>query len=197
MPKIWFPILAALLLVSSHASAHKIIMAVYESGNVLEGELGFSSGDMAIGQHIDVFDGDGNKLGETKTDEDGFFTFQPTQAVTHIFRANLGAGHVGEAIIMAEDLVSMSGLTPNTVSTSPGATPNAAVQATASSNATVDHAVLAKAIRDELRPLRRELAAYKEKNDLQSILGGIGYIIGIFGVGMYVAARKKLKEASS
>jgi nickel transport protein len=52
--------------------------------------------------------------------------------------------------------------------------------------------VIAKAVRDEIRPLRRELIAYREKNDLQGILGGIGYIFGLFGLGFYIAARRKL-----
>lgn len=47
-------------------------------------------------------------------------------------------------------------------------------------------------IHKEVTPLRREIAAYKEKNDLQSILGGMGYIAGLFGVFFYVAARRKL-----
>ncbi|NIY97843.1 cobalt ABC transporter permease, partial [Salipiger sp. HF18] len=49
-----------------------------------------------------------------------------------------------------------------------------------------------EAVRDEVRPLRREIAAYREHNDLQSILGGIGYIVGLFGLGFYLAARRKL-----
>lgn len=51
---------------------------------------------------------------------------------------------------------------------------------------------IAEAVRDEMRPLRREIAAYREHNDFQTILGGIGYIVGLFGLGFYVAARRKL-----
>jgi nickel transport protein len=51
-------------------------------------------------------------------------------------------------------------------------------------------------VRDELRPLRREITAYKEKNDLQSILGGIGYIFGFFGIAYYIAARRLRDKAT-
>ena len=63
---------------------------------------------------------------------------------------------------------------------------------TVGSLTTEERLAIAEAVRDELRPLRREIAAYREKNDLQTILGGIGYIVGIFGLGFYVAARRRL-----
>ena len=49
-------------------------------------------------------------------------------------------------------------------------------------------------MRDEMRPLRREIAAYREKTELTAILGGLGWIAGLCGVGFYLAARKKLGE---
>ena len=40
--------------------------------------------------------------------------------------------------------------------------------------------------------LEAEIAAYREHNDFQTILGGIGYIVGLFGLGFYLAARRRL-----
>ena len=54
--------------------------------------------------------------------------------------------------------------------------------------------LVADTVRREVKPLRQVISAYTEKNDLQSILGGLGYIIGLFGIGYYVAARQKLKK---
>ena len=54
-------------------------------------------------------------------------------------------------------------------------------------------AELATMIRTELRPIRQELTAFKNKSDIQSVLGGIGYIFGLFGLGFYIAARRKLE----
>ena len=51
--------------------------------------------------------------------------------------------------------------------------------------------LIAEAVRAEIRPLRREIIAYKEKNDLQTILGGIGYIVGLFGLWFFLAARRQ------
>lgn len=189
MHKLLIPVLGALLLIAaSSVHAHKIVMSVYESGNMLEGELGFSNGVMSFDQLVEVFDQSGNKLGETKTDEEGYFTYQPTQAVKHVFRADLGAGHIGEAIVEAAEIPGLQVLEKNVAVTPAAVSPTAKA-------ANVDQAAMAEIIRGELRPLRREISAYKEKNDLQTILGGIGYIIGIFGFAMYIAANRKLKEA--
>ncbi len=185
----------ALILTVSGASAHKVVLSVYPSGAMFEGELGLSNGDMSEDQLVEVFDERDNKIGETKTDGDGFFTYQPTQAGIHVFRANLGAGHVAEVTVAADQIqASSGGAQAAAMPTTAVVTPEAIVSL---SSALPDRDAVAKMIRNELRPLRQEIAAYKEKNDLQSILGGIGYIVGIFGIGMYVAARRKLKRASS
>jgi nickel transport protein len=182
--------LMALFLSTSSASAHKVIMSVYKSGDVVEGELGFSNGDMAADQLVEVFDEQGNKLGETTTDADGYFTYAQTTSVTHVFRAELGSGHIGEATMTATELPNAAGGATASTGASGGASQTAETGA-------VDEAVVAKMLRDELRPLRREIAAYKEKNDLQTILGGIGYIVGLFGFAMYIAARRKLNGAAA
>jgi nickel transport protein len=178
---------------ASAASAHKVIMSVYKSGDLIEGELGFSSGEMAADQVIAVLDDRGNRLGETTTDADGFFTYKPAHAVTHVFRAELGAGHIGEAVMAAADLPAVAGAGAAPADASP-VVEAAPASESAGIAAPLDEAAVAKMLRDELRPLRREIAAYKEKNDLQTILGGIGYILGLFGLAMYVAARRKLKD---
>ena len=127
------------------------------------------------------------------TDEDGFFLFEPTEPVAHTFRADLGAGHVADVTMSAADVARILGVAaPEPVA--PAAT-TAAAPGVALSDA--DRAEIARIVRDEMRPLRREIAAYREKNDLQTILGGMGYILGLFGLGFYIAARRQLKTQGS
>lgn len=174
---------ALILLAPMPALAHKVIAAVFISGDMIEGEIGFSNGEMAVDQLVEVYDPTGAKIGETVTDDDGFFVFQPTGGTDHIFRANLGAGHVAEVIMLADELPGAK---------TPVNTPTIATPATKTENSGITTADIARIIRDELRPLRREIAAYKEKNNMQTILGGLGYIIGLFGIGFYLAARRRL-----
>jgi nickel transport protein len=71
-------------------------------------------------------------------------------------------------------------------------TPASPMAATTAALSASERQVIAQVVRDEIRPLRREIAAYKDHNNLQTILGGIGYIVGLFGLGFYLAARRKL-----
>ncbi|KID12681.1 cobalt ABC transporter permease [Ponticoccus alexandrii] len=173
------------------ALAHKVIASVFPSGDSIEGEIGFSNGDMAVGQTVTVYGPDGAELGTTETDDDGFFVFTPAQPVAHTFRADLGAGHVADVTMSAEDVAKILGQEPIVTETPEDRTPAAPV-----SMSDQQRAIMAEIVRDEMRPLRREIAAYREKNDLQSILGGMGYIAGLFGLGFYLAARRKLKDAA-
>ena len=54
--------------------------------------------------------------------------------------------------------------------------------------------MIAKAVQRQVRPLRKELTAYREKKNLQDILGGIGYICGIFGLAFFYYARRSRRE---
>ncbi|MCA0908743.1 cobalt ABC transporter permease [Ruegeria marisrubri] len=173
------------------ALAHKVIAGVFESGDVIEGEIGFSNGDMASGTEVIVTGPDGAELGRSVTDTDGFFVYTPTSAVAHTFFADLGAGHVAEVTMSAEDVARIMGVAVAENGDSSSAAVTQASGSVASLSAE-EQQVIAKAVRDELRPLRREIAAYREQNDLQTILGGIGYIVGLFGLGFYMAARRKL-----
>jgi hypothetical protein len=158
-------------------------MDVYASGAVVEGELGFSDGTMAQDTVIEVLDAKGAKIGETKTNTDGVFTFKPTAKAPLTFRANLGAGHVGTAEIAADDLPPIGDAAP--APTSEGMSGVDLAQITK---------VIGEQVRREVKPLRQEIFDYKEKNDAQTILGGLGYIIGLFGIGFYVAGRRKARR---
>lgn len=173
--------------------AHKVIAGVFASGDAIEGEIGFSNGTMATDTEVIVIDANGAEMGRVMTDADGFFVYTPTAAVAHTFFADLGAGHVAEVTMPAEDVAEIMGITSRkanpagTVALAP-VTGGAAAAALSEE----ERQIIAATVRAEMRPLRREIAAYREHNDLQTILGGIGYIAGLFGLGFYLAARRKL-----
>lgn len=183
-------VLALALMAPLPAAAHNVISDVFPSGSAIEGEVGFSNGEMAIDLLIEVFDDSGRKLGETRTDGDGFFVFTPKTPVTHIFRGDLGAGHVSEAVMDAADVGLILGEAPK--ATPAAAPPTVSPEVASDGLSDQARAELATMLRNELRPLRQELTAYKNKSDFQSVLGGIGYIFGLFGLGFYIAARRKM-----
>lgn len=180
------PLIVALLIgfAPLPALAHKVIASVYPAGRAVEGEIGFSNGAMALRQTVQVTTPEGRALGTALTDDTGLFTFTPVEPVEHVFTVDLGAGHVAEARLAAPEIARLLGKAP--------AADPAAPSTTGAVTAGTDSDALAAMLRDELRPLRQEIAAYKEKNDLQMILGGMGYIAGLFGLGFYLAARRQL-----
>lgn len=226
-------ILAGLMLVlacafAAPASAHKVIVSAYADGADIEGEIGFSNGDMAVQTEVDILDDDGNILATTKTDDDGIFRYTPTKKMPLTFRANLGAGHVATYHMGVDELP--EGIGGDEKSAAAAAAVNEVVAQMDAAKAVntdgsagkassvaagLDPAMLQKLIaaevgqqleafkpeiatemRNEIKPLRKVVAEYMEKNDLQAILGGIGYICGLFGIGFYVAAvRDRRKQA--
>ncbi|WP_415914820.1 cobalt ABC transporter permease [Rhodopseudomonas palustris] len=187
---------------SGSAFAHKVVAGAFASGDRIEGEIGFSDGSMAKNVVVEVLAEDGSKLGEARTGEDGSFVFVPTKRVVHIFHADLSGGHVANIRLDVSDLpaslaaVAADGDAAVAVAPVPtGATPSAAAPPAGapgpSAISDAQRAAFAEAVRNEIKPLRREIIALKEKNDLQSILGGLGYIVGLFGLWLFLAARRQ------
>jgi len=201
-------LILGLALTPTASLAHKVVASVFPSGDAIEGEVGFSNGDMAVNKVIEVFGEDGTKLGEVTTDEDGFFTYRPTGPGALMFRADLGAGHVAEVDMTGEEVAAIyarAAPAPETDPAGPAAAASLAAQGIVGAAegqglamvarvglSDADKAAIASIVRDEMRPLRREIDAYKEHHDIQTILGGIGYIAALFGLGFYLAARRRL-----
>ena len=175
------------------AMAHNVISSVFPAGSSIEGEIGFSNGEMATDQLVEVFDTGGNKLGETTTDQAGFFLYTPTAPVTHVFRADLGAGHVAEMTMSGAEVASIMGVEASELAVTAEVPLEPEIGAvTVAALTDEERTAIAEIVRTEMRPLRQEITAYRNHNDFQTILGGIGYIVGIFGLGFYLAARRKL-----
>lgn len=175
-----------LLLTPNPALAHKVLTSYWAEEDTIEGEIGFSNGEYALpGTAVEVTTTEGEHLGEAVIGEEGIFSFTPTQPIPHRFHANMGAGHIADFIVAIEDLPhKLASRAKPTEMAKPEDSPVIAVPTGLDQR-------IAAAVRREVKPLRKEIAAYKEKNDLQSILGGIGYIVGIFGLYMFVQSRRR------
>lgn len=177
--------------------AHNVVGGVYAIGNQIEGEIGFSNGDMAAqGTEIKVSDTQGNLLGMIETDSEGLFVFTAQQRIDHQFFANLSSGHVLELLLPADELPeSLPG--GNAVSNADMSQTSTPVNFTGDQIALQQ--MIEKAVAKQVKPLRKELAEYKEKASLQDVIGGIGYIFGLCGIGIWWRQRQldQLKKQSS
>jgi nickel transport protein len=195
----FFLFVAILALTAPAALAHNVILSAWPAGDVIQGEVGLSSGEFAEpGTVVRVLGADGEELGMTTVGEDGLFRFEPSAAVAHRFVADLGQGHVA-AITLGVDQLPASVTAAATASgtahaASPpvaAATPRAARAAGAAIDATRLETLVASAVQRELAPLKRQLAAREQEADLQALIGGIGYICGIFGLLFFIYARRR------
>ena len=71
------------------AFAHNVVSGVYADGMVIEGEIGYSNGDLAeAGTPVKVFDEDGVLITELVLTEGGVFLYEAKSATKHTFIAN-------------------------------------------------------------------------------------------------------------
>lgn len=191
-----------LLFFSSTAFAHKFIMSTWVEGDTVYLEAGFSDGTTAKHAKIEVFDNSsGDKLLDGETDDSGEFSCKIPKKTELRIHGNAGMGHQGESIIPLEDVAEAFPGDGADLSESAGsvtAETEAPVVSPTPAAAGISEAELQKivetAVEKKLRPLLRKMAEQDMKGpSLQDIMGGIGYIIGLIGLGTYINYRRKSK----
>jgi nickel transport protein len=190
------------------AFAHKVSIFAWVEDDTVYTRSKFSKGKRVKNSPVIVFDSDGNKLLEGKTDENGEFSFKITKqsALKVVLKASMG--HMAEWKIPFEEI--------NPEAVSNNSKPESDIKnsyETSSRSQTINsdtdlsalsesHGISRQEIKkliDEsldkkLSPIMNMLAdSYGGGPSLTEIIGGIGYIFGLMGVAMYFTSRKKKK----
>lgn len=184
-----------IIMINISAFAHKVNIFAYMEEDKVYTESYFNDGKKCIESKIEVFDNQGNKLLEGLTDKEGMFSFKiPAEDVIDgdlklVLTASMG--HRAEYIIRADELGNVSGLVEEKIEE-----PISAVSPEVSSFDLKEIQLLIEDILDEkLKPIMREMREIKRSQEDRisptEIIGGIGYIIGIFGIVAYFLSRKK------
>ena len=188
-------IILIIIIMDVSVFAHKVNIFAYVEGDKVYTESYFSDGKKCVESKIEVFDNQGNKLLEGLTDEEGMFSFKiPLKDVIDgdlkiILTASMG--HRAEYIIRADELGDVSGLIEEKIEE-----PVSPVSPEISS---VDLKEIQSLIEDtldeKLKPITREMREIRKSQEDRisptEIIGGIGYIIGIFGIIAYFLSRKR------
>jgi len=175
--------------------AHKVNIFAYVEGDKVYTESYFNDGKKCIDSKIEVFDNQGNKLLEGLTDEEGMFSFEiPSKDVIDgdlkvVLTASMG--HRAEYIIPANELRGVTGLIKEK-----SEEPIPAVSPEISSlDLKQIQSLIEDALDKKLEPIMREMIEIKKSQEDKisptEIIGGIGYIIGIFGIIAYFLSRKR------
>ena len=210
LPLLLLAVLAAALLAPAPALAHRVnIFAWLEGGDVVV-ECGFNRSSPDKNGLSTVFDAvDGKELLQGHTDDAGRFSFPVPQAAREghglRIRINAGEGHQNEwgmdasefsgaAAPTASPAEKVNGTEKTEGAAAPATTAAPSVPAAqAVSGATPDQvrAIVNAALDAKLGPIRRDLAAQVNAGPgIQEIIGGIGWILGLVGIGLYFKGRR-------
>lgn len=207
---LWGCVLATglFLLSAEPVWAHKVTVFAWVEGDTVHGETKFSGGRPAMDAEIIVTDPAGNRLLTTRTDDQGEFSFPvPRKTALHI-RLVAGTGHQGEWTVRAEEIgdvatAKTAAVSPAEAADSPEPAPMTKPVSSPAEGVSPDalqammEKTLDKELDKKLKPILRMLAdAHDPGPSLHDVVGGIGYIFGLMGVGMYFQARRKLDQAS-
>lgn len=177
------------------ADAHKVIIFAWAEGDTVYTESKFSGGKMVKDGKVEVFDSTGALLLEGRTTDNGEFSF-PVPAITDLnIVLTAGMGHQNSWQVRADEL---GGAAPGPAPTAP-VMPGAPVsemrqEAVPGGNGLTTREVeeiVARQLEQKIQPLNRMLAAMQDRGPaLSDIIGGIGYIMGLVGLGAYLRYRK-------
>jgi nickel transport protein len=199
-------ILLLCLVIHTPANAHKVNVFAYAEAGTIIGETSFSGGRPAQNAEISVQDRTtGAVLLQTRSDSQGAFSFPvPDRARTErldlLIVAGAGEGHRNEWLLTAEDYL------PGEPDTALGGQSPAAIERQAS--VAIDlpqqqiaappdwseeqlQQIIETAVEKQVAPLKRLVLETRQSGPgLRDILGGIGYIVGIFGVIALIKSQK-------
>ncbi len=213
-----FPAVALLLmmLLISPAVAHRVTVFAWLEDHTVHTISKFPGGNKISGGTIKVYDDAGNLLVEGKTDEQGEFSFPIPENSALKIVMSAGPGHQGHWRLAEKEVqAALAGeQVSDTVDTTGQKADSAeqhAMQGSSEINRKKDSAVnktVDKAVKDavaealdrildekldqKLAPVMRMLSDLKDPGpSVSEIFGGIGYIVGLFGVAAYISSRRR------
>lgn len=181
----------AMAVVPHAAMAHRMSVFAVVDGKTIRGEAYFRGGTPVQNAIVSVFGADGKELGQTKTDQQGHFIFSPKGDFNHKFVVDAGDGHAAEYILPAAELADAP--PDRKTSSSDPAVSEKPAAAAATNPATTNHEparaaseeISLQSVHRQVIELRKQIDQYEQKTRFHDLLGGIGYILGLMGLGAY------------
>ena len=181
----------AFLTLPSQVWAHKVNVFAWVEGDMVFVEGYYPGGKRAQNSLVEVYNSGGAKLLEGRTNQKGEFSFKiPAKEDLRIV-LTAGMGHKNDFTITAGDL-------GGSESSSQQPEPEVRDKIAASSSTDVDmdqlKVMIDQALDQKLEPVIRLIrSTRKEGPGVTEIIGGIGYIFGLFGLVLYFKNKKERK----
>lgn len=191
-------ILLCWLVFVPRALAHKVTIFAWAEGDTVHTESKFSGGKLVKDGKVEVFAGNGTRLLEGRTDDKGEFSFKAPAISELKIVLTAGMGHKNSwtlsAAELGQGLSAPAGVSPQpqAPAVAPTPSPTDSPEVGPALSAGDVEAIVARQLEQNLQPLTRMLAAQQERGpSISDIVGGIGYIIGLVGLGAYLRYRRE------
>lgn len=190
--------------------AHKVNVFAYVEGEKIYTESYFNDGKKCIDSKIEVFDNQGNKLLEGLTDKEGEFSFEvPLEDENLKIVLTASMGHRAEYTIRTDELRDTMGSIEKSIEkpvSSEKRDESSLAKMISEEKEVISpeissldlneiRSLIEGALDEKLKPIMREMIEIKKSQEDKisptEIIGGIGYIIGIFGIIAYFLSRKR------
>jgi nickel transport protein len=191
-------VLVLVIGVAAAAHAHRVNIFAWVEGDNIYTESKFSGGKPVHNGQVRVFGPDGAQLLEGTTDDQGLFHFPIPQRSDLTVEVAAGSGHANTWRITADELGGTNGRPTGERQTEKDtAQPSSPAARSVSADLTTEQLeqVIGRVVDQKIAPINRRLAELQTQGpSMRDIIGGIGYIIGLVGVGTYVSYRRRGKQ---
>jgi nickel transport protein len=180
--------LTAVILIGSHipALAHKVMIFAWVEGDTVFTESKFSGGKKVMNAPVVVFDKNGKKLLEGKTDNKGEFSFKIPTVTDLKIVLNAAMGHKAQWTVPESEIRQASAF----LEKKSAAEPSGPISVGLSKEEV--RKIVEDSLDKKLRPIVRMIVESRNtKPSLTEIIGGIGYIFGIMGLALYFISKRK------
>lgn len=187
---IWGALLALLLILSPTWSlAHSMHVFAYIEGDQIKGEGAYGDGSPVSGGVVTIHDAGKRLIGKGQTSAEGSFSLalKPGRSPL-LVEIKDGGGHAGSFTLGREESAPAAPLEDKAGKTqAPAAVPGKAVAEP------VQHDEMARMLRKELAPIKAQLArlASQKTISLADVVGGLGWIVGLAGLALWLKSRKR------
>ncbi|MFC1868377.1 hypothetical protein ACFL0H_09615 [Thermodesulfobacteriota bacterium] len=183
-------------LISSPSYAHKVYIFAWAEGETIHTESYFGGKKKVNGGLIRIFDLSGKELLKGNTNENGGFSFKVPRKTDMRIVLESSMGHRAEYMFGMDEF---SGTTESPADK----IENRESKVSHPSNVVPDmgkiKVMIEEVLDSRLKPISKRLARIEEEKGpgITEIIGGIGYILGIMGIVLYLKARKRQPSRTS
>lgn len=174
---------------SPDAYAHKVSTYAYREGDKVFGECYFVDGSPCKNSKVEVYDSKGRKITETMTDEKGRFSFKTSETGELKIVIPAGEGHRAEYRLEAVEKPEKKEVKKQ----EPVKEAQRPQFPQTSINKEELKQIIDEAMDAKLQGLRGEMMDLRKQMDrvsLRDVIGGIGYILGVWGIIMFLKRKK-------